>query len=61
MSTIKVSILDRNDDVLNFAEGLSQFKFRFESINVTCDDELSLFLSFESDEEEQIFRLGYSD
>ena len=61
MSAIRVSILDRNDDDLTFTQGLSKFKFRFESINVTCDDELSLFLSFEPDEEEQIFRLGYSD
>ena len=59
LSTIRVSILDRNDDDLNFAQGLSQFKFRFESIKVTCDDELSLFLSFESNEEEQLFRLGH--
>ena len=61
LSTIRVSILDRNDDDLNFAQGLSQFKFRFESINVTCDDELSLFLSFEPDEEEQLFRLSHYD
>ena len=61
LSTIRVSILDRNDDDLNFAQGLSQFKFRFESIKVTCDDELSLFLSFEPDEEEQLFRLSHYD
>ena len=65
LSTIRVSILDRNDDDLNFAQidllRLSQFKIRFESIKVTCDDELSLFLSFEPDEEEQLFRLSHYD
>ena len=56
LSTMRVSILDRNDDDLNFTQGLSQFKFRFESIKVNCDDELSLFLSSEHTEEQQLFR-----
>ena len=58
LSTIRFSILDRNDDDLNFAQGLSKFKFRFESINVTCEEELTLLLSFEPNDEEQRFRLG---
>ena len=61
LSTIRVSILDRNDDDLNFTQGLSKFKFRFESINVTCDEEFSLFLSFKPNDEEQRFRLGHYD
>ena len=61
LSTIRVSVLDRNNDVLNSVQGLSQFRFRFESINVTCDEEFSLFLSFKPNDEEQRFRLGHYD
>ena len=57
LSSLNVSILDRNDNYLNFDQDLRQFKFRFESIKVTCKDELALLLPFESFEE-QIFRLA---
>lgn len=57
LSSLNVSIIDRNDNYLSPDQGLRQFKFRFESIKVTCKDEMALFLPFESFED-QIFRLA---
>ena len=57
LSTLNVSISDRNDNDLNLDQGLRQFKLRFESIKLNCKDEFALLIPFESFEEQK-FRLA---
>ena len=48
----------RNNNDINIRDGSTHFKLRFESIKVSCKDELAVLMPFGS-VEEQTFRLVY--